>query len=362
MNKPLPQEDLEHVLMHTRPLWEQLRGGRIFVTGATGFFGIWLLESFAHANEKLRLGAELVGLSRDPKAFYSKAPHLESDASIRLIQGDVRDFTFPEGTFTHVIHAGTTSSAPVPPAEMLDTIIQGTRHTLDFAVAAGAGRFLFVSSGAVYGKQPSDMTHIPETYAGAPDSMDPNSAYGEGKRAGELLCSIAHREHGLETTIARCFAFVGPGLPLDAHFAIGNFIRDAMKGDPITVKNGTPYRSYLYAADLAVWLWTILFKGEASHPYNVGSDQEIKISDLAQTVSETMGLGELNGGKDDMLKGVPPQSATVDSSTSQPINSSTFIAPSRYVPSVDRGRSELGLTNRVSLKDSIHRTVFFVRN
>jgi dTDP-glucose 4,6-dehydratase len=135
-----------------------------------------------------------------------------------------------------------------------------------------------------------------------------------------------------------------------------------MKGDPITVKNGTPYRSYLYAADLAVWLWTILFKGEASHPYNVGSDQEIKISDLAQTVSETMGLGELNGGKDDMLKGVPPQSATVDSSTSQPINSSTFIAPSRYVPSVDRGRSELGLTNRVSLKDSIHRTVFFVRN
>jgi dTDP-glucose 4,6-dehydratase len=106
---PLPKEDLEHVLTHTRPLWGQLRGGRIFVTGATGFFGIWLLESFAHANRELGLGAELVGLSRNSAAFYAKAPHLANEPSITLNCGDVRDFEFPEGTFTHVIHAGTTS-------------------------------------------------------------------------------------------------------------------------------------------------------------------------------------------------------------------------------------------------------------
>ncbi|MEI6323712.1 MAG: NAD(P)-dependent oxidoreductase, partial [bacterium] len=217
------------MLTHTRPLWEQLRGKRIFVTGATGFFGIWLLESFAYANKELGLGAELMGLSRDPDAFYLKVPHLAGVSSIVLHQGDVRTFEFPDGSFSHVIHAGTTSSVPVPPLEMLDTITQGTRRTLDFAVSAGAKKFLFVSSGAVYGKQPPDITHIPETYAGAPDPMDlrPVSIYGEGKRVGELLCSIYHQEHGLETTIARCFAFVGPHLPLDAHFAIGNFIRDA---------------------------------------------------------------------------------------------------------------------------------------
>ena len=335
-NPALPKEDLDHVLEHTRPCWEQLRGGRIFVTGSTGFFGVWLLETFAYANSALKLGASLVGLSRDPAAFYAKVPHLAGESSITLQRGDVRDFEFPEGAFTHVIHAGTTSSAPVAPDEMINTIIGGTQRTLDFAVSSGAKRFLFVSSGAVYGRQPADMTHIPETYNGAPDPMDPNSAYGEGKRVGELLCSIAHKEHGLETTIARCFAFVGPHLPLDAHFAIGNFIRDALKGQPIQVKNGSPYRSYLYAADLSVWLWAILFKGAACHPYNVGSDQEISIAQLAETVASVSG-------------------GATSPSISQPLNSCAFI-PSRYVPSVERAQSELALHLLIPLNQSIHRT------
>ena len=335
---PLPKEDLEHVLAHTRPLWEQLRGGRVFVTGATGFFGIWLLETFAYANKELRLGAELVGLSRNPEAFYAKVPHLAAESSITLHRGDVCDFKFPDGEFTHVIHAGTTSSAPVPPAEMLETITRGTQRTLDFAVTAGAKRLLFVSSGAVYGKQPPAMTHIPENYAGAPDPMDPNSAYGEGKRVGELLCAIAHKEHGLQTTIARCFAFVGPGLPLDAHFAIGNFIRDSIKGESIQVKDGTPYRSYLYAADLAIWLWNILFKGAVCRPYNVGSDQEIMITQLADTVASTL-------------------EGSVQHSTLN-FNSS----PSRYVPSIDRAKTGLGLKVCIPLEESIFKTASWIRS
>jgi dTDP-glucose 4,6-dehydratase len=334
MANPLPKEDLEHVLAHTHTLWEHLRGGRIFVTGATGFFGIWLLESFAFANKSLDLGAKLVGLSRNPDAFYAKVPHLAQESSIALHRGDVREFNFPQGSFTHVIHAGTTSSAPVPPSEMLDTIIRGTTQTLKFAVAAGAKRFLFVSSGAVYGKQPPEMTHIPETYCGSPDLMDPNSAYAEGKRVGELLCAIAHKEHGLETTIARCFAFVGPHLPLDAHFAIGNFIRDAMKGEPIKVKDGTPCRSYLYAADLAVWLWTILFKGETCHPYNVGSDQEIAIIDLAQTIAS-----RLSG------------SIAVNALPQSPVT-----LPTRYVPDVTKGKQLFSLLREKSLDESILQT------
>ena len=107
----LPSEDLQSVLNSTRPLWEQLRGGRLFVTGGTGFFGKWLLETFAFANAELQLEAELVALTRDPHRFLLDMPHLAECDSIRFQTGDVRNFAFSDGTFTHVIHAATEASA-----------------------------------------------------------------------------------------------------------------------------------------------------------------------------------------------------------------------------------------------------------
>ncbi|MBM3856399.1 MAG: NAD(P)-dependent oxidoreductase [Verrucomicrobia bacterium] len=331
ISKTLPQEDLEHVLMYTKPLWEQLRGGRIFVTGATGFFGMWLLETFLHANEQLDLGAELVGLSRDPAAFAAKAPHIVKSPAIKMHAGDVRDFIFPKEKFSHIIHAGTTSSAPVPPLEMLETITRGTRRALDFGVACEAKRFLFVSSGAIYGEAPSAQYYFSEEDQTAPDPMKAGSAYGEGKRLAELLCRIYHENHSLETTIARCFAFVGPHLPLDAHFAIGNFLRDALEKKPIVIKSdGGSERSYLYAADLMIWLWTILFQGEPCRPYNVGSERSISIKALAELVRETL----------------DPQ---------QKIQIGIGGKTSFYVPSTKRAQEELGLKELVTLEEGVRR-------
>lgn len=334
MIRPLFREDLEHVMKHTHDLWAELRNRRIFITGGTGFFGCWLLETFAFANDQFRLGAKALVLTRDIEKFRVKARHLASHPAIELIEGDVRSFVFPKDECSHVIHAATTSSQFVEPIETLDTIIGGTRRALDFAVACGAKTFLLTSSGAVYGKQPPKLTHVPETYAGTPDVTDPSSAYGEGKRVAELLCAIYHQEHGLETKIARCFAFVGPHLPLDAHFAIGNFIRDAMRGGPIQVNgDGTPLRSYLYAADLAIWLWTILFKGDICRPYNVGSNEEISIADLARLVGAVFGAEARIAAK-------PMPSA----------------APTRYVPDTDRAQRELNLRAWTGLRDAIEKT------
>lgn len=333
----LLREDLEHVLALTMPLWEELRGGRIFVTGATGFFGQWFLETFLYAHDQLNLGAELVGLSRNPVAFIAKAPHLACHPAVKMHVGDVRDFVFPEGAFSHVIHAGTTSSLSVPPLEMLETIIQGTRRTLDFSVASGVKRFLFVSSGAVYGASCTKQQSFSEKDQTAPEVMNPNAAYGEGKRVAELLCHLYHEQYQLETTIARCFAFVGPHLPLDAHFAIGNFLRDAVAESPIGIKsNGQSERSYLYAADLMIWLWTILFKAKPSRPYNVGSERGISIKALAELVQQVL-----------LLK----QQVTLGRG-----GVSTF-----YVPNTKRAQEELGLREWISLEEGLRRHLKWLR-
>lgn len=337
-------DDLDHTLEHTRELWEELRGQRFFITGGTGFFGCWLLETFAWANEKLNLGASALVLTRDPAAFQKKMPHLVANSAIQFHSGDVRSFDFPSGHFSHVIHAATEASAKLNaenPALMFDTILAGTRHTLEFSRACGARKFLLTSSGAVYGPQPPEITHIEEDDAGKIDPAILNSAYGQGKFAAEKFCRDFGRQHGMEIKIARGFAFVGPHLPMDTHFAIGNFINDAFHGRTIHINgDGTPYRSYLYASDLAIWLWTILFRGPSLRAYNVGSGHAVTIAELATAVESAL---ETHGGVKILQAPKPGQ------------------LPSRYVPSVQRAEAELGLRERVDLATAIKKTADWLR-
>jgi len=340
-------EDLDHILEQTQDLWQELRNQRIFITGGTGFFGCWLLESFIWANEKLELNASVVVLTRNVELFGRKAPHLANHPSVEFHIGDIRSFSFPSGEFYSIIHAATEASAKLNsenPLLMFDTIVEGTKRALEFANFCGAKKFLLMSSGAVYGKQPSDISHIPENYNGAPNPMDPQSAYGEGKRAAEMLCTLYSKQCNIEVKIARCFAFVGPHLPLDAHFAIGNFIRDALQGNVIRVNgDGTPYRSYLYASDLVVWLWTILLKGKSNYPYNVGSDRAISILELAELVSA---IGSQENKQVCVAK--------------QPMTNQSF---ERYVPSTKRVLLDFGLQSMIDLEEAISKTIaFYARN
>jgi len=152
----------------------------------------------------------------------------------------------------------------------------------------------------------------------------------------ELLCAIFQERSGVECKIARCWAFCGPHLPLNEHFAIGNFIGDVLAGRSIQIKgDGTPRRSYLYAADLAVWLWTILFRAPALVPINVGSAYDVSILELAQAVAAT-----LNAQTEIRIAQKATQGAI----------------PARYVPCVGRAEQTLGLRETVSLEETIVRT------
>ena len=341
------ERDLSNITGHMGCLWESLRNESIFLTGGTGLFGRWLLESLMHANRELKLNLKVTVLTRNAQAFNEKAPHLALDPAIDFLHGDVRDFEFPKRRYSYLIHGATTSADETfrgeDPLRKFDTLVSGTRHTLDFAGHCKAKRFLFLSSGVAYGTPPAGIDFIPEDYLGAPDTTVVNSALGQAKRTAEFLCAYYAQAHGFNYTVARCFSFVGPFLPLDIHYAIGNFIGHALFEDEITVKgDGSPVRSYLYMADLVVWLLMLLLKGRSGQIYNVGSDQAISIRDLAYLVRDIVS---------------PHKTVSILGQSNDSVGNAVR---NRYVPDIEKARHELGLMVRTPLDDSIRLTALHV--
>ena len=311
---------------------------RLLLTGGTGFFGKAILRRFSTLGNLEN--TEVTILSRNPDLFIYHYPDLTSNRWIRFLKGDIelRQSLPWDHQFTHVLHAATdsTQGPSLTPQKRYEQIVNGTQNLLDLAVATGARRFLLTSSGAIYGPQPADLTTISEDFPGSPPLCDPSTAYGQAKRAAEHYCALYREAHGLETVVARCFAFVGPDLPLNAHFAIGNFIRDALTADAIRVKgNGAPLRTYLDQTDLAHWLFTLLESGRSGEAYNVGSNEVISIAELAHLVRDILAPD-----KPVQILGNPDPADTRN----------------RYVPDIRKAQQELGMDIHVALAESIRRT------
>lgn len=318
------------------PVFDSLRGARILVTGGTGFVGRWMLESLVHADTLKGLGISATVLTRDPAAFRKRAPELASCSVLRTLPGDVRSLRPVGESFSHILHLACDTVWSGDPAVLHETCVEGTRRVLDVAAGSGDCPVLFASSGAVYGEQPPHLTHLPETFFEPGMGEEQEKTYASGKREAEALCMEYAREGGGRPLIARLFAFVGPYMAFDAHFAIGNFIRDAVKGETIVVRgDGTPFRSYLHAVDLTVWMWTLLTRGVPGRPYNVGSPHSISIADLAREVSR-------------QVPGSVPVHIRQRSVPGQPVQ--------RYVPDVARIREELDLGVTIGLGEAISRT------
>jgi dTDP-glucose 4,6-dehydratase len=284
-------------------------------------------------------------LTRDPVAFSARSPHLADATCVDLLQGDVCEPIATNGRADAIFHAATPASREFneqSPRLMVDTIVEGMRNVLSVAAAAGQPRLFFTSSGAVYGRQPSEVTHLVEDSRTAPDQMSVGNAYHEGKRLAELLGAIATDEGAANVVTGRLFAFVGPHLPVDAHFAVGNFIRDALAGGPVVVEgDGSPFRSYQYAADLVVWMLALLVRGEPGRAYNVGSQDAISIADLADLVARVVG-----DGVPVEVRGTP-----VDGRPAE-----------RYVPDCQRAEGELHVRNSVPLEEALERTATWHRS
>jgi len=332
--KNLLEDDLNHVITCSRRVLPYFKNKRIFITGGTGFFGRWLLEAFLWANDRLDLNLQLTILTRSPEAFARELPRLAQHNQLVLWKGDVRSFEFPQGNYDYVIHAATPASISLQregQKALYSTIIEGTERTLKFAKKAKVKNFLLISSGAVYGKRFSDEGASHESDACYPDIKN---AYALGKYHSERLAQIYRHEVGLK--IARPFAFVGPYLPLNIHYAIGNFIHDGLCGQPIRILgDGAAYRSYLYMSDLVIYLWHILIFGQVARPYNVGGKEALSILELAKVVAKQFH---------------PELEVTVAKEKSD------LPAP-YYVPDTSRAKLELGLSETVDLTTALKKTI-----
>jgi dTDP-glucose 4,6-dehydratase len=312
----------------------------VLLTGGTGFFGRALLRhwiSQAGAGKKF---ARVCVLTRRPQRFLHQYPEFRDQAWLHFHQGDIlHPSSLPEQAgFSHLLHAATDSTLgpQLTPLQRYTQIVDGTRNMLDYSVAQRISRFLLTSSGGVYGPQPHDMAAIPEDFNGIPDPLRPEHAYSLAKRCAEHLCALYGGQFGLQTVVARCFAFVGRDLPLGVHFAIGNFIHDALHGNEILIGgDGSPVRTYLDQRDLAHWLTVLMYRGIGGEAYNVGSDVPVTIRDLAHLVRDTL---------------APQKSVRI---AAEPVSNNLR---NRYVPSISKARTQLQLQVRYTLEQAIRDT------
>lgn len=309
-----------------RLLARKMAGAKLFVTGCTGFFGKWLLSSVMAANDYFHAELRVNCLSRSPKRIVDSFPSLWARDDIEFIEGDIRSFNAPFADVDYLIHGATPSTGQTQDMELQSVIVDGMKRVLDIS----ARRVLFISSGAVYGPQPDGMKGLSEGV-----ECRPCNVYGEAKLEAELLCVNSE----LDTVIVRPFAFIGPYLPLDAHFAAGNFFKDALHGRNIAINSdGTAIRSYMYPTDLCNWLFRALLLGENNDIFNVGSDEEVSILELAKLINDCRG----KGGEVEIRRTTSPDSPR-----------------SRYVANIEKAMRVLNVTVEVGLRDAIQRTLKF---
>ena len=314
----------------------QLDGSRVLLTGGTGFVGKWLIET---AHIACRNGAtrfEIIVPTRDILASHVRETKEIGFENLSLVQGDLLTDSLDIGKIDAIVHAATPASATLNesnPIEMTRINTQSMQAALKFA--ENKVPFLFASSGAVYGNQPQSVAHISEMQHRPYSEL--TSAYAKGKQLAESMCLQAAEEGACTTVIARLFAFSGHYLPRSTHFAIGNFVQNVIDRKPIHINSdGQARRSYLYGADMAIWLWSALAKRSSPHPLHIGSEQSVSILELALAVAR-VSTTELNF--------VPEIEVAIPTANSEKYH--------QYIPNNSATKSYLNVQDWTSLETGI---------
>ena len=304
-----------------------------FITGATGLFGSWILAFLNWTIKRKFAEPKIAILSRNKTSVFPRR--------FNVVEGDVRNFRLDKTKYDYFIHLAAPSALDtnlgMNDLEKFDILSTGTRRVLDLAQNLARKRVLVASSGAVFGGFDSSRVHpISECDLSTLVYDSSNQGLGLGKKVAEFITRDYCLNGLVDASVARCFSFVGPGLPTNLHYAVGNFVADAITTRKITIEgNGLTQRSYMDLGDMVLWLLTILFDGRTGEDYNVGSNDAVTLNQLAskiqELVDESVDIEVL--GKTDTNIGVP--------------------ANFYYVPNVDKAIKQLDLKHLSNLNSSL---------
>lgn len=346
MPSPIVEQDIARILEAVGDDFRRFSGQPLLLTGGTGFVGQYLLRTLLALNDRvLSEPCRIYVVTRNPGLAQARLPHLAHRPDVVLLEGDVRSVRLPSVPWRFVIHAAAPSDARVfstDPLGTVDTIVEGTKAILRAAGEAKADACLFVSSGAVYGVQPPDRARLDEAYQGGPDLTTVKSCYAEAKRYAEMLCRIHAEQQGVPVSIGRLFALVGPYQELNSTSAVVDFVRQALDGDTIRIKDdGQTVRSYCYIADAVIGLWKVLLSRPAGGVFNIGCDMEaVTFVELAQRIGRCLGKT-----LQVVVEGAP----------------ASGVLGRCYVPDVTRLSREIGFKPATSLDETLRRTITWMR-
>ena len=288
----LPEEDLNLICVQSHPAIEVLRDKEVLIYGGTGFIGTWLTAALLHADQQFNLNIKIKVITRNQRKAINKFGFHKSNTQFH--QHDLALMEPRANLTADIVYIASTPTNAATGSLNTQDLVQASRNVVSHATRVrsrnlGKPLVVHLSSGAVFGKQPLDYLFRNELDSVDQDSEEP---YCKAKLLIESGLMSAHAQGIIDYQTPRLFAFLGPGLPLNSHFAIGNFVFDGMQKRKIHVKgNPITRRSYLYPTDLIEVLFQTLLLKEPI-PFNIGSNTGITISDLAQKVSSlTSNLG-----------------------------------------------------------------------